>query len=169
MLAQNVNIAVYNICCFINVWVVYGSYKYHDIHKDTPCTKSLNDFFHFLILDLAPKAVLCTVLALGVWPIDICSRIRWTLVLRSAIPCGDTHQSFVQVFIWIYQIYNVVCNYCKTISFLWPPYGIGQAIIFSWCGFYLLLLLLLLLSSFPRLISAVRDWMSTILLHMVWP
>jgi len=25
------------------------------------------------------------------------------------------------------------------------------------------------LSSFPRLISAVGDWMSTILLHMVWP
>jgi len=22
---------------------------------------------------------------------------------------------------------------------------------------------------FPRLISAVEDWMSTILLHMVWP
>ena len=27
---------------------------------------------------------------------------------------------------------------------------------------------LLLLSFFPRLISAVGDWMSTILLHMVW-
>ena len=29
--------------------------------------------------------------------------------------------------------------------------------------------LLLLLSFFPRRISAVADWMSTILLHMVWP
>jgi len=28
---------------------------------------------------------------------------------------------------------------------------------------------LLLLLLFPRLISAVRDWMSTILPHMVWP
>jgi len=35
--------------------------------------------------------------------------------------------------------------------------------------FLLLLLLLLLLSFFfPRLISAVEDWMSTILRHMVW-
>jgi len=25
------------------------------------------------------------------------------------------------------------------------------------------------LSCFPRLISAAADWMSTILLHMVWP
>jgi len=41
-------------------------------------------------------------------------------------------------------------------------YRIGQAIIFSCCGFYLL-------SFFPRLISAVGDWMSTILTHMVWP
>ena len=32
-----------------------------------------------------------------------------------------------------------------------------------------LLLLLLLLLLFPRLISAVGDWMSTILPHMVWP
>jgi len=28
---------------------------------------------------------------------------------------------------------------------------------------------LFLLFLFPRLISAVRDWMSTILPHMVWP
>ena len=48
-------------------------------------------------------------------------------------------------------------------SILWSPYGIGQTIIFLPCDFYLLL------SFFPRLISAVGDWMSTILLHMVWP
>ena len=36
---------------------------------------------------------------------------------------------------------------------------IGQTIIFSSCFFFL---------SFPRLISAVGDWMSTILPHMVW-
>ena len=47
---------------------------------------------------------------------------------------------------------------------LWSPYGIGQTIIFSSCGFFFLLLLL-----FPLLISAVADWMSAILPHMVWP
>jgi len=50
-------------------------------------------------------------------------------------------------------------------SLLWPPYVIGQAIIFLPCGFFLL-------SSstyFPHLISAAADWMSTILRHMVWP
>jgi len=45
---------------------------------------------------------------------------------------------------------------------LWLPYVIGQAIIFSSCGFFFLLF-------FPRLISAVTDWMSTILPHMTWP
>jgi len=35
--------------------------------------------------------------------------------------------------------------------------------------FMLFLLLLLLLLFFPRLISAVGDWMFTILWHMVWP
>ena len=45
---------------------------------------------------------------------------------------------------------------------LWSPYVIGQTIIFSSCFFFFLLLF------FPRLISAVGDWMSTILRHMVW-
>ena len=44
---------------------------------------------------------------------------------------------------------------------LWSPYGIGQTIIFSCCGLFILLLLLLLF--FPRLISAAADWMSAIL------
>ena len=42
----------------------------------------------------------------------------------------------------------------------------------SRCGHYVFDLWFLLLSSsffFPRLISAVAEWMSTILLHMVWP
>ena len=47
---------------------------------------------------------------------------------------------------------------------LWPPYVIRQAIIFLPCGFFLLLS-----SFFPHLISAVADWMSTILPHMMWP
>jgi len=41
---------------------------------------------------------------------------------------------------------------------LWLPYGIGQAIIFSSCGYFFLSFFFLL---FPRLILAVRDWMST--------
>jgi len=52
------------------------------------------------------------------------------------------------------------------VLFLWPPYVIGQAIIFLSCGFYLSSIFYL---SFPRLISAAGDWMSTILPHMVWP
>ena len=52
----------------------------------------------------------------------------------------------------------------STRNFLWPPYVIGQAVIFLPCGFFFYLLLL---SFFPRLISAVADWMSTILPHMV--
>jgi len=39
-------------------------------------------------------------------------------------------------------------------------YVIGQTIIFLPCAFYFLF--------FPRLISAVGDWMSTILPHIVW-
>jgi len=52
----------------------------------------------------------------------------------------------------------------RVCSFLWPPHGIGQVIIFLPCGFFYLLS-----SFFPRPISAVAEWMSTIHLHMVWP
>ena len=62
--------------------------------------------------------------------------------------------------------HTYVCiGYNMVYSWLWSPYVIGQTIIFSSCGFFLLL------SSFfiPRLISVVGDWMSAILPHMVWP
>ena len=47
-------------------------------------------------------------------------------------------------------------------NYLWPPYVIGQAIIFFPCGFSIYLSFF-----FPRLILAATDWISTILLHMV--
>ena len=43
---------------------------------------------------------------------------------------------------------------------LWSPYVIGQII-------YIFILSFVLLSFFPRIISAVGDWMSAILPHMV--
>ena len=57
---------------------------------------------------------------------------------------------------------NAHGRHVHSICLLWSPYGIGQTIIFLPCGFYLL-------SFFPCLISAVGDWMSAILPHMVWP
>jgi len=50
--------------------------------------------------------------------------------------------------------------------FLWSPYGIWQTIIFSSCR---LLFFFFFLLFFPRLISAVAEWMSAILAHTVWP
>ena len=55
----------------------------------------------------------------------------------------------------------------------WPTLGLFMAALRSRCGHYILALWFLsifYLSFFiPRLISAVGDWMSTILPHMVWP
>jgi len=48
--------------------------------------------------------------------------------------------------------------------YLWPPCVADADIIFLPCGFFFFLS-----SFFPRLISTVADWMSTILPHMVWP
>ena len=50
---------------------------------------------------------------------------------------------------------------------LWPPYVTGGPLYFCpVISFYLSSFYLFLI---PRLISAAADWMSTILLHMVWP
>ena len=63
----------------------------------------------------------------------------------------------------------VFCILLKLDSvFLRPPYGIGQVIIFLPCGFYLLSIFYFPF-FFPRLISAVADWMSTILPRMLRP
>ena len=45
---------------------------------------------------------------------------------------------------------------------LWSPYGIGQTIIFSSCRLFFFSSSFL----FPRLISAVAEWMSAILVHL---
>jgi len=46
-------------------------------------------------------------------------------------------------------------------SLLWPPCIADADIIFAAVVSFLFF--------FPRLFSAVGDWMSTILLHMMWP
>jgi len=51
------------------------------------------------------------------------------------------------------------------VIFIWPPCVADADIIFLPCGFFLLFIFFFI----PRLISAVADWMSTILPHMMWP
>jgi len=68
---------------------------------------------------------------------------------------------------WITSVYVRSYNLLFSVliyAMLWSPYGIGQTIIFLPCRFFFL-------SSFffPRLISAVGDWMFAILPHTVWP
>jgi len=53
---------------------------------------------------------------------------------------------------------------CPVVCPLWPTYVIGQDIIFSPCGFFFLSFIF----SFTRLISAVGNWMSTIIPYIVW-
>ena len=62
------------------------------------------------------------------------------------------------------QKHNRLLSFCS----LWSPYVIGQTIIFSSCSFFLSSSIFFFF-FFPRLISAVGDWISTILLHMAWP
>ena len=90
--------------------------------------------------------------------------ILWTLVQGS----HDTMQQHASVwYTWKVVFDNfpvLVDSLCSFYWLHWLPYVIGQTIIFSSCFF--------LLSSFfffPRLISAVGNWMFTILWHMVWP
>ena len=57
----------------------------------------------------------------------------------------------------------------EKLHYLWPPCVADADIIFMADIFALWFLsFFLLLSIFPHLISAVTDWMSTILLHRVW-
>jgi len=47
-----------------------------------------------------------------------------------------------------------------------------MAALWNWAGHYIFavwFLLLLSICFFPSLISAIADWMSAILPHMIWP
>jgi len=50
----------------------------------------------------------------------------------------------------------------NTMDCLWSPYGMGNIFALWFLSSFLILF-------FSRLISAVADWMSAILSHMVWP
>jgi len=58
--------------------------------------------------------------------------------------------------------FKAVSSILAVVVFMVSPYGIGQTIIFSSCR-----LLLFFFLFFPRLISAVVEWMSAILAHGV--
>jgi len=47
--------------------------------------------------------------------------------------------------------------------------ALSMAALHRRCGHYIFVCPVSFFFFFPRLISAVADWMSTILLHMVWP
>ena len=84
-------------------------------------------------------------------------QMSWLLAM---IPC------YSHLMLKWFQKFYYYCHHSKLqdwdrvpcVWLLWPPYVTYADIIFLSCFFF-----------FPRLISSVADWMSAILLHMVWP
>jgi len=75
-----------------------------------------------------------------------------------SMPFGRPHMISYQPFYGNYV--SILCRLRDIISYLWPPCVANADIIFF--------VMFLLSSFFPRLVSAAADWMSTILLHIVW-
>jgi len=73
----------------------------------------------------------------------------------------------------MYVVFDVACCpvfVCMLCVFLHAAILLVMAALHSRCGHYIFVLFLSCsFFFFPRLISVVADWMSTILLHMVWP
>jgi len=82
----------------------------------------------------------------------------WVLPAKSFELLGS---SPLFVFFYLLMHYSVVILW-----WLWPPLCNRAGRYFLPCGFFFYLLSS---SFYPRLISAIADWMSTILPHMVWP
>jgi len=81
------------------------------------------------------------------------------------VSCDVPQGSVLGPLLFMVALWNRADHYIFMLL-LWSPYVIGQTIIFLPCDFYLLPSFFFF---FPRLISAVGDWMFTILWHMVWP
>jgi len=86
-------------------------------------------------------------------------RTRLLLLLWPCVLCSF-HTIFMAA---VWNTFRLVVS-----SSLWLPCVADADIIFCSCAFFLSFFLSST-SSFPRLISAVGDWMSTILRHMMWP
>ena len=93
---------------------------------------------------------------------ELASLIRYTYGVSPAVTWAES--DVIWIVIWcqtvVLSIEGSVVSPPHVRPLLWSPYVIGRPS----CDFYLLLS-----SFFPRLISAVGDWMFTILWHMVWP
>jgi len=92
----------------------------------------------------------------------VCLTVKYMLVLCANF--GNVHEKYFMVSI------SYSCLKALTIILLliMAAHSNGHTIIFWPCGFFFLSSSSICL-SFPCLISAVADWVSTILLHMVWP
>jgi len=104
---------------------------------------------HRLQLLLLHKMTLPLRLQQQMLQVDIISTLQ---SLQINIPVTTTTTKQFHMLLWSFNV-----------AFLWPPCVADADIISLPCGFFFLL------SFFPRLISAVADWMSTILPHMVSP
>jgi len=107
----------------------------------------------------------------GIWPVKnwvigcwrgYLPRVRHRFAYGPADPLALTVSWFSKIRL-VLLFWNWLTQVVRKLL-LWSPYVIGQTIIFSCCGLFFFLS-----SFFHRLISAVGDWMFTILWHMVWP
>jgi len=99
---------------------------------------------------------------------EIIRSVLCNIVRSNCAECNaHKHTSIDLTVLWIGFCINGPISLCLD-SFLWPPYKIGQAIIFLPCVFFFLSFFLSFF-FFSRLISAAADWMSAILPYMVLP
>jgi len=128
------------------------------------CNNAVQYSIRLYVLEIAVGLLLLT--TLGQWGRQFQTRVTGSGFIFFVTRCslclilllGST---WVQHYI---SCRNILSNH-----YLWSPYGIGQTIIFSSCFLLLLSSFFFFFLFFPRLISAVGDWMFTILWHMVWP
>jgi len=113
------------------------------------------------------------------WCSDACLKKIHLLIGNQPWDCGVSHNAG--------ELLVMVCtmpgNYCSQSVLLQPlhvfvllitaagaaSFLIIMATLRSRCKHYIFVLWFLLLSFLPRLVSAIADWMSTVLPHMVWP
>jgi len=146
--------------------------KQIDIWKNAETTQIFSSSVHrhrLIVLGLFIDVVIVNAENLCQLPVRQHLRCKLNCFACLLVPPLASLSVWNTVFLWPFIVSCLWWLWWCTMVWLSFQHAVVTAALRSRCGHYIFALWFLSFFFFPRLISVVGDWMSTMLPHMVWP